>query len=238
MSAAAGAVIEVDDPLGGYVGRGAGKLLAAFDGFAVSSLAGVALDAGACTGGFTQVLLERGAERVYALDVGHGQLAPPVAADARVVDMSGTNIRSFEGAPPPWRAAWVVADLSFVSLTLALPGLTACAAPAAQAVLLVKPQFEAGRAALDGFGVVRDPLVRAAAVQRVAEAAGALGWRIAGFMPSPVEGGAGNREYLLWLRRGTAATESAPPMPDLGAAVHQDGVVLFPAPSDTGDGRA
>lgn len=218
--------LEVDDPLTGYVGRGAGKLLAALDGFGLHP-GGVALDAGACTGGFTQVLLERGARLVYALDVGHKQLAPELRADPRVIDLSGTNIRSFAGAPPDWQAGFVVADLSFVSLTLALPGLSACAAPNAQAVLLVKPQFEAGRAALDGLGVVRDPHARAAAVQRVAEAGALLGWRTVGVMPSPITGGSGNREFLLWLRRG----DSDPSVPDLTGAVQQDGIVLFTDPA-------
>jgi 23S rRNA (cytidine1920-2'-O)/16S rRNA (cytidine1409-2'-O)-methyltransferase len=185
-----------------YVSRGGHKLagaLAAFDGLQVAGKR--CLDAGASTGGFTDVLLRAGAAHVVAVDVGYGQLAWPLQTDSRVTVLDRINIRSLtpeQVAPPP---ELVVADLSFISLTLVLPALVRCAAPDADFALMVKPQFEVGRERAGG-GVVRDPELRAAAVTRVAEAAASLGLGVAGITASPLPGPSGNVEYFLWLRRG------------------------------------
>ncbi|MCU1438129.1 MAG: TlyA family rRNA (cytidine-2-O)-methyltransferase [Naasia sp.] len=198
-----GAAIEVaatDD----YVSRGAHKLIAALDGFAVEPAGRLALDAGASTGGFTQVLLQRGARRVLALDVGHGQLAPELAADERVSAHEGVNVRDLD--PERLRAlagaaeqpTLVVADLSFISLPQVLPALRAVAEPIADFVLLVKPQFEVGRQGIRE-GIVTDAGLRADAVARVLWAGWDLGLRTAGVLRSPIVGGAGNAEYLVHL---------------------------------------
>lgn len=187
-----------------YVSRGGHKLagaLAVFDGLQVAGKR--CLDAGACTGGFTDVLLRAGAAHVVAVDVGYGQLAWTLRTDDRVTALDRVNIRSLtpeQVAPPP---GLVVADLSFISLALVLPALVRCAAPGADFVLMVKPQFEVGRE-LVGGGVVRDPDLRAAAVASVAEAAATLGLGVAGITASPLPGPSGNVEYFLWLRRGAA----------------------------------
>jgi 23S rRNA (cytidine1920-2'-O)/16S rRNA (cytidine1409-2'-O)-methyltransferase len=185
-----------------YVSRGGHKLagaLAVFDGVLVTGKR--CLDAGASTGGFTDVLLRAGAAHVVAVDVGYGQLAWPLQTDSRVTVLDRVNVRSLtpeQVAPPP---ELVVADLSFISLTLVLPALVRCAAPGADFVLMAKPQFEVGREMIRG-GVVRDPDLRAAAVTSVAAAAAGLGLGVAGVTASPLPGPAGNVEYFLWLRRG------------------------------------
>jgi 23S rRNA (cytidine1920-2'-O)/16S rRNA (cytidine1409-2'-O)-methyltransferase len=191
-----------------YVSRGGHKLagaLAAFEGLVVTGRR--CLDAGASTGGFTDVLLRRGAAHVVAVDVGYGQLAWSLQTDERVTVLDRVNVRSLspaQVAPPP---EVVVADLSFISLALVLPALVACAAPEADFVVMVKPQFEVGKEHVGG-GVVRDPALRADAVAGVAEAAAGLGLGVAGITASPLPGPAGNVEYFLWLRRG------APPLDD------------------------
>jgi 23S rRNA (cytidine1920-2'-O)/16S rRNA (cytidine1409-2'-O)-methyltransferase len=191
-----------------YVSRGGHKLagaLAAFDGLQVAGKR--CLDAGASTGGFTDVLLRAGAAHVVAVDVGYGQLAWALQTDDRVTVLDRVNIRSLtpeQVAPPP---ELVVADLSFISLALVLPALVRCAAPDADFALMVKPQFEVGRERA-GSGVVRDPGLRAAAVTSVADAAVSLGLGVAGITASPLPGPSGNVEYFLWLRRG------APPLDD------------------------
>ncbi|PPF87309.1 TlyA family rRNA (cytidine-2'-O)-methyltransferase [Subtercola sp. Z020] len=197
-----------------YVSRGAGKLIAALDSFRVETQGVVALDAGASTGGFTQVLLERGARRVLAVDVGHGQLSPVVGADARVSVVEGYNIR--HATPESLAAAsgvqetpsLVVADLSFISLITVLPALAAVASPEADFVLLIKPQFEVGRTGIRE-GVVKNAGLRADAITGVLWAAFDLGLGTAGLLSSPVIGNAGNHEYLVWLSRsaGTNPTE-------------------------------
>ena len=187
-----------------YVSRGAHKLIAALDGFAVPVEGRLALDAGASTGGFTQVLLERGARRVLAVDVGHGQLAPGLAVDPRVSAHEGVNVR--ELTPDALRLLagsaespdLVVADLSFISLRQVLPALRAIADPRADFVLLVKPQFEVGRQGIRE-GIVRDPGLRADAVAGVLWAGWDAGLATAGVLPSPIAGGAGNAEYLVHL---------------------------------------
>ncbi len=155
---------------------------------------------GASTGGFTQVLLARGAARVHALDVGHGQLHPDLAADPRVVNLEGINARAIpEGLVPP--VDWIVADVAFISLTKALPDALALAKPGANLVALVKPQFEAGPADVGRGGIVRDPDVHARVTTSIAEWLQARGWLVTGTIPSPIEGGDGNREFLIAARK-------------------------------------
>ena len=162
------------------------------------------LDAGASTGGFTQVCLEAGAATVYAVDVGHGQLDPTLRADPRVVVHERTNLRDLSlehtGGLP---VGLVVADVSFISLRLLLPALLGVLEPSGTALLLVKPQFEVGRGGLDGHGVVRDPVQREAAVGQVAADAAALGWPVSWRGDSRLPGEHGNREYFLALSQGT-----------------------------------
>ena len=196
-----------------YVSRGGHKLAGALDSLNGPPVTGRrCLDAGASTGGFTDVLLRRGAREVVAVDVGYGQLAWSLRTDDRVHLLERTNVRTLNPqlvAP----ADLTVADLSFISLTLVLPALLSCTDDAGDALLMVKPQFEAGREAVGAGGVVRDPAVRADAVRRVAAAAMALGWGVAGVTASPLPGPAGNVEYFLWLRRG------APPLDEV--ALHR-----------------
>jgi 23S rRNA (cytidine1920-2'-O)/16S rRNA (cytidine1409-2'-O)-methyltransferase len=194
--------VDGDD---GYVSRAAAKLVAALDAFAgVAVRDRLVLDAGASTGGFSQVLLERGARRVIALDVGHGQLAPVVADDPRVRVVEGFNVRF--ATPETLSAAarvdeapsLVVGDLSFISLATVLPALKAVATPDADFVLLVKPQFEVGRTGIRE-GIVKNPGLRGEAVTGVLWSAFDLGLGTAGIAPSPIVGAAGNKEYLVWL---------------------------------------
>ena len=190
-----------------YVSRGAHKLIAALDGFGVDPTGRVALDAGASTGGFTQVLLERGAARVIAVDVGHGQLSPTLAGEERLESYEGVNVRSLSPevlaglTGDDVRPDLVVADLSFISLTQVLPALVATAVRGADFLLLIKPQFEVGRQGIRE-GVVRDAGLRADAVSDVLWAAHDVGLGTAGLIPSPIAGGHGNREFLVWLRSG------------------------------------
>ena len=191
--------IEIHEAQPTYVSRGAHKLIGALDAFPGVQVSGRdAMDAGASTGGFTQVLLERGASRVLAVDVGYGQLAWSVREDARVVSLERTNVRFLTDVDLPWHAALVVADLSFISLTTVLPALIRCSAPRADFLLMVKPQFEVGRS-LVGDGVIRDPDVRGRAVRTVAEAALTAGLGVRGVSASPLPGPRGNVEYFLWL---------------------------------------
>ncbi len=164
------------------------------------------LDAGASTGGFTDVLLRAGAAHVVAADVGYGQLAWSLRTDPRVTVLDRVNVRTLDRVTPV--PELVVADLSFISLTLVLPALAACAMPDADFVLLVKPQFEVGKGRVGAGGVVRDTADRSAAVKRVTGAAGQLGLGVLGVTASPLPGPAGNVEYFVWLRRG------APPLDD------------------------
>lgn len=187
-----------------YASRGGLKLAGALDalGAAAPVVAGRrALDAGASTGGFTDVLLRRGASSVVAVDVGYGQLAWHLRQDPRVTVLDRTNVRTLrpaDVAPPP---DLVVADLSFISLTLVLPALAGVAASDAAFLLLVKPQFEVGRDRLGSGGVVRDPALRAAAVRSVADAAAGTGLRTCAVVASPLPGPSGNVEYFIGLRR-------------------------------------
>lgn len=187
-----------------YVSRSAGKLAAALDAFPVALEGVLALDVGASTGGFTQVLLERGARGVIALDVGHAQLAEVVRTDARVRIVEGVNARSLTSAQLVDESGTaevptlVVADVSFISLPLILPALVATVGLTADFVLLVKPQFEVGRTGIRE-GIVRDKNLRHDAVSGVLWAAWDLGLPTAGVISSPVVGGSGNQEYLIWL---------------------------------------
>jgi 23S rRNA (cytidine1920-2'-O)/16S rRNA (cytidine1409-2'-O)-methyltransferase len=192
------------------VSRGAHKLRGALDHWPQLPVEGRrCLDAGASTGGFTQVLLERGAAQVVAVDVGYGQLAWSLRSDERVDVHDRTNVRALATELIGGPVDLVVADLSFISLTVALPALAGCLTPDGDAVLMVKPQFEAGKAAVGSGGVVRDPTTRREAIMRVAEAAEQLGLGTAGVTASPLPGPAGNVEYFLWLRVGAARVDPA-----------------------------
>ena len=178
-----------------YVSRGGLKLAKALDHFALPVEGRVCVDLGASTGGFTDALLQRGALRVHAVDVGYGQLHPRLRADPRVVVHERVNARELK-LPEPCGAA--VADLSFISLRLVLPALVACLRPSdAWACVLVKPQFEAGRAEVGKGGVVRDPAVHARVVEEITSFFQELGMKVAGSIESPLRGPAGNREFLL-----------------------------------------
>ena len=190
-----------------WVSRGAQKLLAGLEAFPIEVAGKVVLDVGASTGGFTEVLLEAGAHSVVALDVGRGQLHERLRADRRVESREKTNFRVVEpsriGAPFPL----VVADVSFISLCALASQFAAVTNEDADIVLLVKPQFEAGRKRVGRGGIVRDPNVRAETVEKVMECMEHVGLGSQGLIKSPIEGAEGNVEYLLWLKKGT---ESAP----------------------------
>jgi 23S rRNA (cytidine1920-2'-O)/16S rRNA (cytidine1409-2'-O)-methyltransferase len=189
----------------GYVSRGGHKLAGALAAFGDLDVTGRnVLDAGASTGGFTDVLLRAGAAHVVAADVGYGQLAWSLRTDPRVTVMDRVNVRALEHVSPV--PDLVVADLSFISLTLVLPALVACARADADFVLLVKPQFEVGKGRVGAGGVVRETTDRSAAIKKVCAAAGQLGLGVQGVTASPLPGPAGNVEYFVWLRRG------APPL--------------------------
>jgi 23S rRNA (cytidine1920-2'-O)/16S rRNA (cytidine1409-2'-O)-methyltransferase len=196
--------ITVTGPAGpDYASRGGQKLAGALAAFPALRVAGRrCLDAGASTGGFTDVLLRAGAGHVVAVDVGYGQLAWALRTDERVTVLDRVNVRWLrpdQVAPPP---GLVTADLSFISLSLVLPALIACASPGADFLLLVKPQFEMGRDRVGAGGVVRDPELRREAVAAVAADAAARGLGVAGVVASALPGPSGNVEYFLWLRRG------------------------------------
>jgi 23S rRNA (cytidine1920-2'-O)/16S rRNA (cytidine1409-2'-O)-methyltransferase len=184
-----------------WVGRGGVKLAHALDAFAIDPAGLVGLDVGASTGGFTDVLLARGAVRVYAVDVGHGQLAWKLRQDPRVVVLERTNARALTRELIPDPPGIVVADVSFIGLATALPAALALAAPGAHLVALVKPQFEVGRGKVGKGGIVRDPALHAEAVEGVRAFLEAAGWPVLGTVPSPIEGADGNREFLIAARR-------------------------------------
>jgi 23S rRNA (cytidine1920-2'-O)/16S rRNA (cytidine1409-2'-O)-methyltransferase len=181
-----------------YVSRGGVKLAAALDHFQFDPTGRICLDVGASTGGFTQVLIERGAARVYAVDVGTAQLHGSLKGHSAIVPMEQTDIRNVNSLPQA--PDLVVIDVSFISLKLVLPPVLALAAKPAQLVALIKPQFEAGRTNVKK-GVVRDTTLHAAVCDDIAAAVTALGWRVHGVIPSPIEGGDGNREFLLGASR-------------------------------------
>jgi 23S rRNA (cytidine1920-2'-O)/16S rRNA (cytidine1409-2'-O)-methyltransferase len=183
-----------------YVSRGALKLLAALDHFELSPEGLTCLDVGASTGGFTEVLLERGAHRVYAVDVGHGQLRQKLLDDPRVVSLEGTDARNLTVAQIPEPPQAVVADVSFISLKLALPTALALARNA-WLVALVKPQFEAGRGAVGKGGIVKDEAALNDSVAAVMAVIKKYKWTVLGTIDSPIEGGDGNREFLIAARQ-------------------------------------
>lgn len=197
------AALLVEAPVDDYVSRGGHKLAGALDQLAdlAPRVHGrVALDAGASTGGFTDVLLRRGAARVIAVDVGYGQLAWSLRQDERVTVLERTNVRTLDPDVLPVRPELVVGDLSFISLRLVLPALTAAARPDTDFLLMVKPQFEVGKEQLGRGGVVRDPGLRAAAIRSVIDAALGLGLDVHAVVPSPLPGPSGNVEYFVGLR--------------------------------------
>ena len=189
-----------------YVSRGGLKLAHALDSFRIDPSGRVALDVGASTGGFTDCLLQRGAARVYCVDVGQGQLAWKLASDPRVRVLDRTNIRLATAELLPEVVDLAVIDVSFISLRLVLPAVAPLVTPGAPVIALVKPQFEVGRAAVGKGGIVRDEAARAGALRDVAAFAAQLGFTVVADTPSPITGGKGNVEFLLHLR-------SPPPPP-------------------------
>lgn len=212
VSTAEAIVVIADATRPDYASRGGHKLAGALADFGSAGLAvagRAALDAGASTGGFTDVLLRHGAASVTAVDVGYGQLAWALQRDPRVTVLDRTNIRELTVASLKVAAPdLVVADLSFISLTLVLPALVTVATDNADLVLMVKPQFEVGRSRLGKGGVVRDPAARVGAVLAVAAKAAELGLGVQGCCASPLPGPAGNVEYFVWLRRGAPPVDS------------------------------
>ncbi|MFP5075929.1 TlyA family RNA methyltransferase [Rhizobium sp. YIM 134829] len=195
--------IEIDDPAQPYVSRAALKLKAGLDHFGLSPEGLDCLDIGASTGGFTEVLLEAGAAHVIAIDVGHGQFHPRLAADPRVTSLEGVNARALDAEQLEGRAIrMIVSDVSFISLRLALPPALEMAEPGAHCLLLVKPQFEAGREAISKAGLLKAPEtapdVAASLETWLTEE---IGWESLGLIPSPIAGGDGNQEYLLAGRK-------------------------------------
>jgi 23S rRNA (cytidine1920-2'-O)/16S rRNA (cytidine1409-2'-O)-methyltransferase len=181
-----------------YVSRGGQKLAAALDHFGFDPRGRVCLDVGASTGGFSQVLVERGAQRVYAVDVGRDQLHPSLRAHPIVVSLEQTDIRQLHRLPEP--PDLLAVDVSFISLKHVLPAAFALAAKPAQLVALIKPQFEAGRGQVKK-GIVRDSKVHAAVCEDIAAFVAGLGWTVAGIIPSPILGGDGNREFFVAAER-------------------------------------
>ena len=198
---AADAPLRLRRPPSDYVSRGGDKLAGALDTFGLEVAGHVALDVGASTGGFTDCLLRRGARRVFALDVGYGQLAWTLRQDARVTVLERINARRLEASMLAEAPDLATVDVSFISLALVLPAVAAALQPAGSVVALVKPQFEAGRGQVGKGGVVRDPTVRAAAVARVRDEAQTLGLMVRGESDSVLAGPKGNREVFLWLAR-------------------------------------
>ena len=215
-----GAALTVIDGERSWVSRGAHKLIGALDAFGIAVDGRRCLDAGASTGGFSEVLLDRGAREVVAADVGYGQLAWPVRSDDRVTVLERTNVRDLTPEAIGGPVDLIVADLSFISLATVLPALTGCAAPHADIVPMVKPQFEVGKGQVGAGGVVHDPALRAAAVRAVAARAAELGWGTVAVTASPLPGPSGNVEYFLWLRNAQAeGPDALPAGPELESAV-------------------
>ncbi len=191
-------VIAVDAQAAAQVSRGAVKLTAALDRFGLDPAGRIALDVGASTGGFTQVLLERGAARVYAVDVGQGQLHETLKDNPHVVALEQCDARTLDSVLVPDAISAIVVDVSFISLTKVLPAALTLATTGCWIVALVKPQFEVGREGVSKGGIVRDPAHRKRALITVRDwLAAHPQWEVIGDMPSPIEGGSGNVEYLL-----------------------------------------
>ena len=200
------AAIRVNtDPDEDYVSRGAHKLIGALDAFGMDVSGKVVLDAGASTGGFTDVLLRRNAEHIYCVDVGYGQLAWKIANDPRVKVMDRFNVRNLTESDLGTQVDLIVADLSFISLETVLPALVSVLKPTGDALLMVKPQFEVGKDLLGPGGVVSENSLRIDAVNKIANKAFELGLGMAGVVASPLPGPSGNVEYFLWLNRSASA---------------------------------
>jgi 23S rRNA (cytidine1920-2'-O)/16S rRNA (cytidine1409-2'-O)-methyltransferase len=204
------AALAVEGPDHPFVGRGGVKLDGALVRLGLDPGGIVVLDVGASTGGFTDCLLKRGARRVYALDVGRGQLDWSLRRDPRVVVLEGRNARHLAPGDLPEKVALAVVDVSFISLRLVLPALRPLLLPGGSVVALVKPQFEVGRRDVGRGGIVRDPALHRRAVLGVAEAAAALGYGLLSGCPSPLPGAEGNREFFLALSERTAAGNPDP----------------------------
>ena len=196
----AGTAIEITEPEHPYVGRGGLKLAAALDAFGLNPQGLVALDVGASTGGFTDCLLQRGAARVYAVDVGYGQLAWRLRQDPRVVVIERCNARYLDRSRVPEPVDLATIDVSFISLALILPAVRRCLKDEGQVVALLKPQFEVGKGKVGKGGIVRDESRRREAVGKVRAATEAQRWKWQGGVLSPIAGQKGNVEYLIWLR--------------------------------------
>lgn len=194
-------VIAIDDPANAYVSRAALKLIAGLDAGGIAVAGRVCLDLGASTGGFSQVLAERGATRIYAVDVGHGQLHPRVAALPQIVSLEGTNAAQLDRTQIPEPIDLLVCDLSFVSVTKVLAAPLVLCAPTADAVILIKPQFEVGRDAIARGGIVTDATAAAEAIEQVIAFVASLGWRHRTTLPSPITGGDGNKESVAVFSR-------------------------------------
>jgi 23S rRNA (cytidine1920-2'-O)/16S rRNA (cytidine1409-2'-O)-methyltransferase len=195
--------IKVGDPAARFVSRAALKLDYALDRFGFDPAGRVAIDLGASAGGFTQVLLERGARTVHAIDVGHGQIAPILAADSRVRVLEGVNARDLSADHVDGPVEALVSDVSFISQKLVLPPALGLCAPGAFAVVLAKPQFEAGRDRVGKRGIVRDPEIARAAAQDLADwLDGMPAWRVLGMVPAPIAGRDGNQEYAIGATMG------------------------------------
>ena len=203
--------LEIRTPASPYVSRGGTKLAHALDHFGIDPNGMVALDVGASTGGFTDVLLRRGAARVYAVDVGHGQLDWRLRNDPQVIVLERTNARQLSRDLVPEPVDLVVCDASFISLRIVLPAALRLARPGASLVALIKPQFEVGKGQVGKGGVVRDPALHAQVCAEVARWLGeAQGWEVHGITPSPITGPKGNREFLIAARRPAAGLSKAP----------------------------
>ncbi len=195
--------LVLSDPAARFVSRSALKLVHALDHLGYDPAGRLALDLGASTGGFTQVLLERGARRVIAVDVGHGQLDARLAADPRVLSLEGLNARNLTADQLGGPIEALVSDVSFISQKLVLPPALAMSAPGAFAIVLAKPQFEVGPEALGKGGIVRDEAAAMAVARDLADWLGDReGWRVDGIVPSPIRGGDGNQEFLIGAVRG------------------------------------
>lgn len=221
MPVAEDAAIEVLGDVHPYVSRGALKLEKALDTFGVDPQDRRVLDAGASTGGFTDLVLKRGASHVDAVDVGYGQLAWELRQDARVTVKERTNVRYLTPEDLEARPSLIVADLSFISLGKVLPAFSAMLAPGGEAITLVKPQFEAGREAAKG-GVVRDPAVHRSVIERVVEAGQSVGWALVDLTFSPVKGPEGNIEFLAHWRPEPAAAIGPEAIAKVVAQAHQE----------------
>jgi 23S rRNA (cytidine1920-2'-O)/16S rRNA (cytidine1409-2'-O)-methyltransferase len=195
--------IALSGPTDPYVSRGGLKLSHALDHLGIDVDGRLALDIGASTGGFTDVLLRRGVRKVYAVDVGHGQLDPSLEDDPRVVSLERLNVREVDATFVPEPVELIVCDVSFIGLRVALPAALALAAPGADLVALIKPQFEVGPSGVGKGGIVRDPALHRQACDTIRDwLAAQPGWTVRGIVDSPIEGGDGNREFLIAARRG------------------------------------